>query len=1522
MTKFSRRWYRLEFLFLGAMIFACSDGGSGCDTGCDTGCGGCGDEGGGDGGPAYEFAGNVDEHVVHQGGQIHVTQRGLDTVATNVGPLIAGLIGDGGLTFCVPPTDVTIGDLCADSICEGEPGCPLSIELDNVEVIPERTDDPASDRIRVQLRLFMDESLGLDLGWLGSCGIGISSGADGVPVSANVYLAVDPPEWEQTHAQLPPDELQFSIDDIEINISGGVTCFIADLLVPLISGVFEDQLIGPLNDAIGPALCQTCEVTEDCPAGSSCDGDGICQFDGADACVPIDLGVEMEVAIGDLLADFAPGLEADLGILAYLANYADSFGPPGAGFDVEGIDLGLQLGFFAESNPCVPYFPPPDTARYPKSSAIAANETPAGAPFGVGIGISRSSLNLAGWAAYRSGALCLSIGSDTVEQLASSTFGILLPSLSDLTGGENRPLYLQLRPQRPPVIDLGAGTVTAEGEIDEPLLTLRLPELAIDFYVFTEDRYVRIMTLDTDVEVPLALDVNDANQIVILLGDLTNAITRIDASNDELLADGDSATVAVLLPSLLGSLLPTLLGDGLAPIDIPELLEGVTIAIPPGGFTSVDDNQMLAIYADIAIGAAGKSGSLQPMVAGEEIVRTSPTEVATMLESVRAGTEQLNLEALIPTVQLSMSTVDPAGLAREFDYSYRINNGVWSFWQSGDEVEIHDSIMALSGTYNIDVRVRESGDSRTASSNLAVTAVTTDYVPPSVELSSDADYTLSTIDMHSAIASARYRVDAGSWVAFEGSVELELGVYSGRDVVVEAIAIDEFGNTTQKSFEVNVPGAAPTASESVGAPVATPGQAGCASSRNGSAPFALAFGLLGLVLTRRRGLPRTAALGVLALALVACGGGETNTGTTDCEPACEDGLTCSDGECIAEGACEDDSQCEGDLVCIAEACVEAPCECGEGQECDEAGECVDIETPCEANDDCGDLQICDDGTCADVECFEDTDCACDAGNAVCTDNVCDCEPACGGGCEDGFGCCIASDECVEIDVECGEGACDVGFGLAASGDPQWDSSTCEATVECECEELPPLEAGYIGEYLDIGVSPDKSMAAVAAYNSTYGDLMVGVIGSDSVAWSYVAGVPDDGEIEGSLNGPRGGNSEPGDDVGQYPSIAFDADGNAHVAFYARTGDGARSLNYARGASDGGEFTWTFAVLDDTNLAGHYTDIEIAPTGEPVIAYAVPSIRDAELGTFESQIRVVRADSAAAATWSEPSVLTRAFLTEPCGNSCVGSQECRLDTNACSRSERSSACDPECADGTSCFENEDGTKVCSATAPPVEGIPVLYNGIGIFLDAEFIGDRYAVAHYDHTVGNLVYASTDAVTLAETSSVIVDGEVLPEGEAEPVDTGDVGWYPDLAVGSDGGPIISYMDATMGSLRVADIGAGVILPVDDGVRCYEPDPESGECLQPLRLLVGYDSAIAGDESGMHVVYQDATWQEVLESPRTEFGWDLPGTVATGGDPYTGAYGFYLAHGSDAEGRFVISYRLNQRAEPATRDVVVIRR
>ena len=48
---------------------------------------------------------------------------------------------------------------------------------------------------------------------------------------------------------------------------------------------------------------------------------------------------------------------------------------------------------------------------------------------------------------------------------------------------------------------LGGGTDVNK----DPLLSIGLPEFAVDFYVFSDDRYVRVLTFTADVTVPVNL---------------------------------------------------------------------------------------------------------------------------------------------------------------------------------------------------------------------------------------------------------------------------------------------------------------------------------------------------------------------------------------------------------------------------------------------------------------------------------------------------------------------------------------------------------------------------------------------------------------------------------------------------------------------------------------------------------------------------------------------------------------------------------------------------------------------------------------------------------------------------------------------------------------------------------------------------------------------------------------------------------------------------------------------------------
>lgn len=1501
---------------LAAGVFACSGSGGG-------GCGGCG--GTTDGGAAYEFPGTSAEHVVFRGGQVHVTQSGLDRISSNLEPLIGSFLGDGGLSFCVPPTDITVATLCGSERCDdGSEGCQVSAALENVRIIPTRTEDPASDRIRVEVTLRINERL--TTSGLISCNIDLGD-RGGIPVALNAYLDVDPPEWERVHARLPGEELEFDVNDISIDFSGGVfgACNILDVATPFITGLIEDQVTGPINDALGPLLCTQCASTAECPGGSECSADGVCLFSGTEECVPLSLGVETEVDLGSLLADFAPGLDAKLGVLAYAANYADAMGPPGSGVPYEGIDLGLEIGFYSEANPCVPYAPPPANDAPAKSRAINADRTPGGDDFAVGIGVARSVLNMALWGVYRSGTLCLSVGTDTIAQISSGTFSVLLPSLGDLTGGANRPMFIQLRPQEPPTVTLGAGTVTADGEIDDPLLVVNLRNLDMDFYVYTEDRYVRLLELNADIEVPLGLDANSSGQIVVLLGDLTEAITRLEATNGNLLSEADAGRVATLLPTLIGSLLPSLAGGLIPPIDIPQIIDGVNIVIPPGGITSVDENQMLAIYADLSFGAA-KEGDAHAEIADVTVEQPSFEEVEAMVSAANHQGAPLELAALTPTVALTMLPSD----GERHEYSYRIDGGMWSQWRAGDVVEIRDPRLVLSGDYSIDVQTRRAGEPSSTGVGFASTAVRIDMVPPTLSVQRTGGVaTVQSSDLPSEEGlTVRARVNYGAWFEVApGETSIDLSEWSGGNALLEVEATDALGNRrVEKSmFNLDEVAVAPAAPEGLHAQE----QAGC-STAPAAGPSWLGLGLLaGVLVTMRRrsarALPLAAAVVAASLA-AGCNDDKSNaTVRGACDPACGSDEQCVDGACVPI-PCEGDDDCAEGEECTDGVCeaVSVGCDCTDEEVCVE-GTCVPAETPCTIDDECPEGQQCVDGSCAAPECETADDCAACTGGQVarCEGGSCSCGEPCPEGCATGSACCASTGMCVEVSGSCGTGACEPGYRLEVDGEATFNPETCAVAFECKCTELPPLPLGFHGQWLDAAVSPDGETVAIAAYNSTYGDLMVGILQEDgTIAWTFVDGVPATGTIAGALGGPRGGISDSGPDVGLYPSIAIGADGVLHVAYHARTGDTPKQLIYARGVpAAGGEYTWSKVVADDTTNAGFYTDVVLQDDGRPLIVYAVPTFRGEDRAWY-SGVRVAQPDTAEPATTEEFArfTLNTERLDLACGGACTGRSRCRADLDECQVPARASECDEDCGDG-GCFENEDGTRVCAQISAGLDGVPVLYYGTGIFLDAEIIpGGEIAVAWYDHVAGNLMYIRTNTGNFSPDVAVVLDGETSgPEG---PVDTGDVGWYPDLYIAADGTQYISYADHTRGTLRVIDVGARVSTPVDDGVRCYEPDPESGGCLDPLVLRVGYDSAIAPTADGLAMVYQDATWHEVLESPLTPFGWDLPGTVATGGDPYTGAYGFYLGHVDSTQGRYVFSYRINQRANPTTRDVAVIER
>src|SRR5204862_138753 len=110
---------------------------------------------------------------------------------------------------------------------------------------------------------------------------------------------------------------------------------------------------------------------------------------------------------------------------------------------------------------------------------------------------------------------------------------------TDLVGGQSSPIILSLRPQQPPTFTLGAGSFNDDGTINDPLLTLNMPALEIDFYAMVDQRFSRMFTVRTDVALGIGLQLNAQGQITPVIGDTTNAFTNVTVTNSDMLLSQD-----------------------------------------------------------------------------------------------------------------------------------------------------------------------------------------------------------------------------------------------------------------------------------------------------------------------------------------------------------------------------------------------------------------------------------------------------------------------------------------------------------------------------------------------------------------------------------------------------------------------------------------------------------------------------------------------------------------------------------------------------------------------------------------------------------------------------------------------------------------------------------------------------------------------------------------------------------------------------------------------------------------------
>jgi hypothetical protein len=627
------------------------------------------------------------------------------------------------------------------------------------------------------------------------------------------------------------------------------------------------------------------------------------------------------------------------------------------------------------------------------------------------------------------------------------------------------------------------------------------------------------------------------------------------------------------------------------------------------------------------------------------------------------------------------------------------------------------------------------------------------------------------------------------------------------------------------------------------------------------------------------------------------GGGdeETDAGPPPCgDTVCKKNEVCRCGLCKPK-YCVEDSECNPGQICVGKTCKDSFLNCS-GSKCDDKPEgctCEIEEQKCSATE-------------GKSSCHYEK---CDAGGKCpegmsCFNTFCVVGLPCNGKCLDSQVCLTDRNECIPApeacaSVKCGEGQ------LRVFKDPE--KSTYEACekIECSCEFFPDIAIGEYALYPSFALKGGEAYAA--AYNRTYGDLMVtkfeaavdDMAGVDTSTAEFVDGVPAQGSITGNPKGPRGGTTDPGPDVGKYTSAAFGGDGNLAVAYYDVTnGD----LKFAR--HDGTK--WAAHVVDgaDGSDVGTYAALTFAQDGKPHIAYFQKT--GAPGGEFlVAGLKLAIGKSQSPSSPSDWDILYVEKTPITCRGLCAKTDACieQAPLSTCVKVE--SDCDPACTD-QKCIHDAGGAPVCVDEL--VNAAPELNEGTGQFpsIIAASDGNDY-IAFYDFSPpdvdtfkGNLKMAVVSGGTATVS---IVDGE-----DAQGADTGDVGRFASLAQSGNGEFGIAYYDARLNQLKYwhGAVGQpGAIEVVATGV------------VPGVKELVGPDCSLAFDSNNNpHIAYQNATTHQLVYAVRAgdQDPWPAgssvvlmdPNDTKFSGRFGPGGYGFFTRQRIDGTTSFIINAKV----------------
>jgi hypothetical protein len=539
-------------------------------------------------------------------------------------------------------------------------------------------------------------------------------------------------------------DCDFSVLGVDVNLDSvcdGLTNGIIGLVFPLVQSTLESEI----QKLVQGELC-TKPAAGVCPAGSSVDtGTGNCDYDvQPGTCLPIGLGLEGGLNLGADLQSISYGAMSNLDLAlaaggtmipanaptAPAGSPADGTVAADPNHTPNGVTLGLLGALVPDPfSQCVPQAANPIPTGIPIPVELEENTVTPWAstdPPGpqLGVALAARYLNYALGSIYNSGALCLGVSTDSFAELNTGYLSLLAPSMKDLTfERDSAAAAVVTRPQNPPTVVVGNGT----DPNTDPTLMVSIKQFALDFYVFSDSRFVRIFTYTADLTIPVTLSTavtaaNPDGELAPTLGTVTAMNGAV--TNSELLLEKPTA-IAGGLNGLIGSVVSQVAGS-ISPISLASLTAslGISFTIPADGIRKLTSgtDDFLAIFGNLALAPAGA-------------IKVRPTATLTSQEVHPEAMALDNYDAAkLPTLHLTFGTEPGSGSGGAVEYTYWIDQGTRSLWSTETDVSIQNQSLYMQGHHILNVSAREVGSPYSESLTPVQVPFLIDVIPPTMTL--------------------------------------------------------------------------------------------------------------------------------------------------------------------------------------------------------------------------------------------------------------------------------------------------------------------------------------------------------------------------------------------------------------------------------------------------------------------------------------------------------------------------------------------------------------------------------------------------------------------------------------------------------------------------------------------------------------------------------------------------------------------------------------------------------------------